>query len=46
MVECHGHIVAVDTAPVWYDGDALSTVRREIGQYRWVGAFRTVINTE
>jgi hypothetical protein len=35
-----------DYATIWYDADALSAVRREIGQYRWVGAFRPVINKE
>ncbi len=37
---------AGDYATMSYDDGALATIRREIGQYRWVGAFRTVLNQE
>ena len=35
-----------DFATIWFDDDVLSGLRREIGQYRWAGAIREVINRE
>jgi hypothetical protein len=35
-----------DYATIWYDDDVMAALRRQIGQYRWTGAFREVINRE
>ena len=35
-----------DYATIWYDDKVLAALRREIGQYRWTGAIREVINRE
>lgn len=35
-----------DYATIYYDGDALSQLNSRIGQYRWSGAFRSVVNNE
>jgi hypothetical protein len=35
-----------DYASVWYDDAVLAGLRTQIGQYRWSGAFRTVLNQE
>jgi hypothetical protein len=35
-----------DSSSVYYDDDVLAALRTQIGQYRWTGALRTVINQE
>jgi hypothetical protein len=35
-----------DSSSIYYDDDVLSALRTQIGQYRWVGALRSVINRE
>jgi len=46
---CTGHIKlkgSGDYATISYDDDVLGSLRTHVGQYMWVGAFRSVINRE